>query len=575
MSLENLGALTEAKLKTYQLQKPTSKLLHRTCQWNHTSVKISWADVSPGQSALLSLEKILDPELQNLLIELHQTFNQKREQLLQARLERQNRYDQGQLPQYENTNSEAANGQWQVASLPKDLLCRRVEITGPVNDTKMVINMLSRNTEGHRADTAMLDFEDSMKPSWANVLNGLRNIIGVANGDLSFVASGTDGNKEKTYVLNAKDMAFPMVRVRGLHLYENNFLIDGKPIAAGLFDLASCLYHTGKVFLSKGMTPKYYVPKCEHYEEARWWHQLFSTIEKKLAMPHASTRCTFLIETLPAAFQMEEILYELKERIVALNVGRWDKIFSDIKVLKNHADRIAPDRSTITMDRPWMENYAKRLIKICHSRGAMAIGGMSAFTPGKQADVRKEQTTKVLTDKERENRLGHDGCWVSHPYFIGIAMGAFKNQNQLSMTLKEFDKYPDLLLQMTGPTTEKGLRTNLRVGLAYLRGWNRDIGCVAFDNLMEDLATLEISRAQTWQWWHHGVTLDNGKKVTSKLIADLLAEEALKIEQEMKETNDWNASESTDLQRAQNLALEIFTETTLSPFLSTASQKVY
>lgn len=505
-------------------------------------------------------QKILTPEFLKLVGNLHQELNLNRQELLKARDDRQKEYDQGRLPEYLDKNSEAVAGNWKVAAIPEELSCRRVEITGPVHSAKMVINMLSRNESGARADMAMLDFEDSMKPSLANVLDGYRNVIGAVSGTLSH--STTD----KTYKLNPQDMAYVMVRVRGLHLEETNLQYKGIPVAAGLLDLAACFFHTAKIYRSQGKTPKYYVPKCEHYLEARWWNNLFSAVERALDFPEGTLRATFLIETLPATFQIEEILYEIRNHAAGLNVGRWDKIFSDIKVLRNHKGRIMPDRGTINMTKPWMENYAKRVIKICHNRGAFAMGGMSAFTPGKTPELREEQTRKVIEDKKREASWGHDGCWVSHPYFIGVAMGAFERRNQLDITLPEFDKYSPILPEGTGPHTLSGLRTNIRVGIAYMHGWRKDIGCVAFDNLMEDLATLEISRAQIWQWLHHSINLDEGMKVTPELIEDVFKEECEKIIQEM------GHSEEEALKKASREAQEIYLKKELPEFLTMASE---
>ena len=510
-------------------------------------------------------KEIFTPDLLGLLTRLHREFEPERKILLQSRIERQKQYDAGKLPEFEDRNSEAVKGQWKIAPIPPELMCRRVEITGPVNSAKMVINMLNRTEEGARADMAMLDFEDSLKPSFQNILDGYKNVIGAVSGNLGFCMKADYGEKAKEYKLNPKDMAYVMVRARGLHLDESNIEIHGEPISAGLLDVAVCFLHTARIYLGQHKTPKFYIPKCEHYLEARWWNKLFTVLENELSLPLSTLRATFLIETLPATFQVEEILYELKDHAVGLNVGRWDKIFSDIKVLRNHKDRIMGDRSSINMTRPWMENYAKRVIKICHDRGAFAMGGMSAFTPGKSEMQREEQTRKVREDKQREAAWGHDGCWVSHPYFIGTAMSAFTFNNQLHIKQDNFDKYSDILPRGVGPYTMDGLRTNIRVGIAYMNGWNQDIGCVSFDNLMEDLATLEISRAQVWQWLHHGIQLDDGTKVTKELVSKLFDEEYKKIQSEMP---------SEGLLTAKNEAQELFMMDTLPEFLTTKSTKV-
>lgn len=512
-------------------------------------------------------EKIFSPGLTSLLSMLHHEFEPERQVLLKAREKRQQDYNRGGVPEFLDKSSEASSGNWQIAPLPPELLCRRVEITGPVNSAKMVINMLSRNESGARADMAMLDFEDSMKPSFRNVLDGYQNVISAVRGDLIHSTQG------KTYQLNPDDMAYVMVRCRGLHLDESNVKVKGEKVSAGLLDLAVCFFHTAQLYRDQNKTPKYYIPKCENHLEARWWNRLFSSLEKFMDFPEGTIRATFLIETLPAAFQVEEILYEIKDHAAGLNVGRWDKIFSDIKVLRYHKDRILADRASLTMTKTWMENYAKRVIKICHDRGAIAMGGMSAFTPGKSEALREEQTRKVLEDKKREAEWGHDGCWVSHPYFIGIAMEAFVSQNQMHKKLPEFDKYSNLLPQGGGPYTLQGLRTNVRVGIAYLHGWRQEIGCVAFDNLMEDLATLEISRAQTWQWLHHGIELKEGEKVSKDLIKKVFEEELYKIEKEWSEQGV-EKNQIMKLRSAHDEALALYLRDDLTEFLSLSSEEV-
>ncbi|MFZ4714571.1 MAG: malate synthase [Bacteriovoracaceae bacterium] len=507
-------------------------------------------------------------ELQNLLLKLHTDFNPRRLDLLKEREIRQSKYDSGSVPEFLDKSSIAVTTAWKVHPIPQDLLCRRVEITGPVNSAKMVINMLSRNESGARADMAMLDFEDSMMPSWTNILDGFKNVIGAVSGNLSYVQPATSTKPEKTYRLDANDMAAVMVRVRGLHLNEENVQIQNTPISGGLFDLVTCFYHTAKIYLAQKKTPKFYVPKCEHYLEARWWNDLFTALEKSMNLPVPTLRATFLIETLPATYQVEEILYELKEHAVGLNVGRWDKIFSDIKVLKNHSDKVLADRASITMACSWMENYAKRVVKICHSHGAFGMGGMSAFTPGKTENERNAQTERVIADKKREWDWGHDGCWVSHPYFIGIAVEAFKKENQLNILLNDFDKYSSILPQAEGPKTINGLCTNLRVGIAYMQGWNAEIGCVSWDGLMEDLATLEISRAQVWQWLHHKVKLDDGTIVTEELVKKNFESELQKILKEV------HISEHESFIKAHDQASKIFTLKNLPNFLGDALKQI-
>ncbi|MEJ2341563.1 MAG: hypothetical protein P8Y10_05105 [Gemmatimonadales bacterium] len=521
-------------------------------------------------------ERVLTPGAVSLIAGLHAALQEERQELLQARTVRQRRFDEGAVPEYlEGDAAERARGEWKVAPLPDDLLVRRVEITGPVSDAKMVINMLSRTAAGTRADAAMLDFEDSMKPSWPNVMQGVENLVGAAGGTLTFLKPAAGDQPEKLYALDADDMPLLMVRCRGLHLDESNLQVDGEPVSGGLMDLALSAFHTARVLLAQGKTPKYYVPKVEHYLEARWWNRLLTLLETELGLSIGTLRATFLIETLPAAFQMEEILYELRDHAAGLNVGRWDKIFSDIKVLKEHPNRVMADRGSISLNRPWMKNYAMRLIKICHRHGAFAMGGMAAFTPGSTQELREEQTRKVVEDKEFEFSLGHDGCWVSHPYFIGPALAAFPRENQLDI-VPDIDDRPELLPESTPPKTIDGLRKTVRVGIGYQKGWNQDIGCVAWDDLMEDLATLEISRAQTWQWLRHQVQLEDGRRVTPELVGEVFRDELEKIEGEIRAAMQRRpeADVQAEIDRYAAAAADaeaVFTEEEFRPFLCMSS----
>ncbi|MEJ2371023.1 MAG: hypothetical protein P8Y07_09275 [Gemmatimonadales bacterium] len=521
-------------------------------------------------------ERVLTPGAVSLIAGLHAALQEERQELLQARTVRQRRFDEGAVPEYlEGDAAERARGEWKVAPLPDDLLVRRVEITGPVSDAKMVINMLSRTAAGTRADAAMLDFEDSMKPSWPNVMQGVENLVGAAGGTLTFLKPAAGDQPEKLYALDADDMPLLMVRCRGLHLDESNLQVDGEPVSGGLMDLALSAFHTARVLLAQGKTPKYYVPKVEHYLEARWWNRLLTLLETELGLSIGTLRATFLIETLPAAFQMEEILYELRDHAAGLNVGRWDKIFSDIKVLKEHPNRVMADRGSISLNRPWMKNYAMRLIKICHRHDAFAMGGMAAFTPGSTQELREEQTRKVVEDKEFEFSLGHDGCWVSHPYFIGPALAAFPRENQLDI-VPDIDDRPELLPESTPPKTIDGLRKNVRVGIGYQKGWNQDIGCVAWDDLMEDLATLEISRAQTWQWLRHQVQLEDGRRVTPELVGEVFGDELEKIEGEIRAAMQRRpeADVQAEIDRYAAAAADaeaVFTEEEFRPFLCMSS----
>ncbi len=542
----------------------------------------AWLELRPGiairaAAATPAARRVLPDDALDLVARLHRELEPDRRRLLAERAERQRRWDAGEAPGYlDGPEAAAARGGWRVAEVPPDLRRRRVEITGPVNNAKMVINMLSRTADGHRADAAMLDFEDSMKPAWANVVDGVENVRDAARGALTFTQEDPAGGAPKVYRLDPEDMPILMVRCRGLHLDEANLAVDGEPVAAGLLDLALSAYHSAAALVERRRTPKYYVPKCEHYLEARWWNRLLIGIQRGLGLAPGTFRATFLIETLPAAFQMEEILHEIREHAAGLNVGRWDKIFSDIKVLKEHPHRVLADRATISLNRPWMRDYATRLIRVCHGRGAYAIGGMAAFTPGASPERRAEQTAKVVADKRLEAELGHDGCWVSHPYFIGPAMSAFEREHQLD-TMPGQPERPDLLPAGGGPRTLAGLRTNVRVGIAYLHGWRQDVGCIAWDDLMEDLATLEISRAQTWQWLRHGVALDDGGRAlpaTRELVSRIFDEELERILAEARAAPGGGASaeELAAWRGSADAAREIFTESTFRPFLAGSSE---
>jgi len=552
--------------------------------------RVDWLTVADGvainEHAWTDAAKDLFPtELLTIIADLHRSLEPRRRELLAVREDRQAAFDRGELPGFlpEDEHPEA-RGDWQVAPLPDDLLQRRVEITGPVNNAKMVINMLSRNDDGERADAAMLDFEDSMKPAWPNVLDGIHNVKHAADGSLTYSRPATNGRPAKKYTLDPEDMPLLMVRIRGLHLDESNVHVDGEPVSGALLDLAAVAYHTAKVLMEQGKTPKYYVPKVEHYLEARWFNELFVKVQDALDIPQKTFKATFLIETLPAAFQMEEILYEYRDHAAGLNGGRWDKIFSDIKVLREHDDRVLADRNWINIQRPWMEMYVKQLIRVCHKHGAFGMGGMAPQTPGKTETLREKQVAGVVADKEFEASIGHDGCWVSHPYFIGPAMRPFKEKldaegatNQLDV-LPDIPEQPDLLPEGgVGPKTLDGIRVNVRVSIGYMKGWNSDIGAVAWDNRMEDLATFEISRAQIWQWLRHEVVLDDGTAVTPDLIGRIFDEELEKIEAEAREffASYGEDAVETHVQRFRRAAVDaerIFREDKMRPFLACESE---
>lgn len=526
--------------------------------------------------------RILGPDAVRLVARLHRALEGRRQELLAARRVRQKAWDGGEVPGYLPPDEHPeARGGWRVAELPEDLLTRRVEITGPVSDPKMVINMLSRNDRGERADAAMLDFEDSLKPTWENVMRGMENLVGAVDGSLTYEKPGAD----KVYEIDPDDMPLLMVRIRGLHLDESNLRVDGAPVSGALLDLALAAHHTARELMERGRTPKYYVPKVEHYLEARWFDRLFVETQEALGIPRGTFRATFLIETLPAAFQMEEILYEFREHAAGLNGGRWDKIFSDIKVLKEHPDRVLADRNWIDIERPWMEMYVKQLIRVCHRHGAFGMGGMAPQTPGRTEEQRRRQVAGVVADKEFEAGIGHDGCWVSHPYFIGPAMEPFdevleaKGATHQLDVLPDIPDRPDLLPRAEGPKTLDGIRVNVRVSIGYIKGWLDGRGAVAWDDRMEDLATFEISRAQTWQWLHHAVALDDGTAVTPELVRRIFDEELGKIVDEARgffaeQGEDVVREQARRFREARDVAERIFTEEAFRPFLTCRSDRV-
>jgi malate synthase len=412
-----------------------------------------------------------------------------------------------------------------VAPAPPDLQDRRVEITGPV-DRKMIINALNSG-----AKVFMADFEDSNTPTWENTIQGQINLRDAVDGTITF--TNPDG---KEYALG-EELATLLVRPRGWHLIEKHVLVDGEPVSAGIFDLALYAFHNAKTLLAKGSGPYFYLPKLESHLEARLWNDIFLVIQEEIGIPRGSIRATVLIETILAAFEMDEILYELREHSAGLNCGRWDYIFSVIKKFRTRPDFVLADRALVTMTTHFMRSYSLLAIKTCHARDAHAIGGMAAQIPIKNdPEANEEALAKVRADKEREASDGHDGTWVAHPGLVPIAMEAFdavmtgpnqidRKREDVTITAKDL-----LTFVPEGPITEAGLRTNISVGVQYLGAWLNGIGCVPINNLMEDAATAEISRSQVWQWIHsaNGV-LDDGRKVDAELFRTMLAEELEKI----------------------------------------------
>lgn len=475
-------------------------------------------------------ELVLNEGALSLLDVLCSQFAAEVPKLLEMRKQKQALIDAGALPDFLPETRAIRDGEWQIRSIPEDLQDRRVEITGPV-DRKMIINALNANVK-----VFMADFEDSLAPSWPKVIQGQINLRDAVRGDIEYTAPETG----KHYALN-DDPAVLIARVRGLHLKEKHVTFNGEAIPGALFDFCLYFYHNYRQLLEKGSGPYFYIPKLESHVEARWWAKVFAFVEERFCLAPGTIKCTCLIETLPAVFEMEEILYELRSNIVALNCGRWDYIFSYIKTLKKHSDRILPDRQAVTMDKPFLSAYSRLLIKTCHKRGALAMGGMAAFIPAKDEAQNEAVLVKVRGDKELEARNGHDGTWVAHPGLADTAMGIFNEYigedhvNQLHIT-RDVDApilARDLLMPCDGERTESGMRLNIRIALQYVEAWIRGNGCVPIYGLMEDAATAEISRTSIWQWIQHEQKLSNGKLVTKELFKEMLVEELANVKLEV------------------------------------------
>ncbi len=471
-------------------------------------------DLTPDRSELLS------EEARSLLLELERRFGPRRRDLLAARVARQQTLDEGQRPDFLAETHAVREADWQVAPTPKDLLDRRVEITGPV-ERKMVINALNSGS-----NVFMADFEDSCAPSWENVIDGQINLRDAVARTIEYTHPVTD----KHYRL-VDDPAVLFVRPRGLHLEEQHVLVDDRPVSASLFDFALYLFHNHAELARRGTSPYLYLPKLESHLEARWWNEVFVAAQDLLDIPTGTIRATVLIETILAAFEMDEILYELREHSVGLNCGRWDYIFSFIKKFRTDPDFILPDRALVGMDQHFLRSYSELLIQTCHRRGAHAMGGMAAQIPIKGDDARNAAAiAKVRVDKEREARAGHDGTWVAHPGLVAVALEEFDavltGPNQLHVLREDVQvTAEDLLRVPEGPITEEGLRQNLRVGTLYVEAWLRGVGCVPLYDLMEDAATAEISRTQVWQWVRHAARLADGRHLTPFLVSRILDEE--------------------------------------------------
>ena len=463
---------------------------------------------------------VLTPEAVAFVVGLQRTFNEQRKELLEARVARQKRLDAGERPDFLKETKHIRESEWTVAPLPADLLDRRVEITGPV-DRKMIINALNSG-----AKVFMADFEDSTTPTWDNVIEGQLNLRDAVRRTITF----EDEKTGKSYKLNEKP-AVLFVRARGWHLEERHLIVDGEPMSGSLFDFGLYAFHNAKELLSRGSGAYFYLPKMESHLEARLWNDVFIKAEGELAIPAGSIKATVLIETILATFEMDEILWELKDHSAGLNCGRWDYIFSFIKKFAGDTSVLLPDRGQVTMTTHFMRSYSKLCIKTCHRRDVSAMGGMSAYIPIKSDPVANEKAlTQVRADKEREATDGHDGTWVAHPGLVPVALEVFNRvmpkPNQIDKQLPDYHvTAADLLQVPEGTITEAGVRQNVAVGLGYVEAWLRGIGCVPLFNLMEDAATAEISRAQLWQWVHHHAVMEDGLPVTVAVVDSEIADE--------------------------------------------------
>lgn len=471
---------------------------------------------------------VMSPAALDFAASLHREFNDRRLDLLAQRRIVQDKLDSGWTPDFLKETAPIRVADWSVAPPPADLRDRRVEITGPV-DRKMIINGLNSG-----ANVYMADFEDSTAPTWSNVVSGQLNLRDAVRRTISF----QDPERGKTYTLK-EDTAVLIVRPRGWHLDEAHMLVDGERMSASLFDFAIYLFNNAKTLIARGSGPYFYLPKIESYLEARLWADVIEFAEAKLGLSHASIRVTVLIETILAAFEMDEILFELKDYVVGLNCGRWDYIFSYIKKFKNRSDFVLPDRAQVTMESPSMRAYSELLIQTCHRRGAHAMGGMAAQIPIKGDEgANLAAINKVRADKEREVTAGHDGTWVAHPALVQTARDVFDanmpTPNQIFKAGASRDISSARILEVPqGTITEAGLRQNMRIGVLYIEAWLRGVGCVPLFNLMEDAATAEISRAQIWQWLRHRARMDSGGIIDDVLVHSLLADELVALRKQL------------------------------------------
>jgi malate synthase len=501
-------------------------------------------------------EEVLTPEALEFLAELEREFRPTRIALLKARQTRRASLREGRMLDFLAETEDVRRGQWSVAPVPADLQQRWVEITGPT-DRKMMINALNSGADGF-----MADFEDANAPTWHNMVSGQRNLRDAVTRTITH--RGSDG---RHYELGP-DPATLLVRPRGWHLAERHLLIDAEPISGALFDFGLFLFHCARPLIENGSGPYFYLPKMESHLEARLWNEVFGFAQAALGIPRGTTKATVLIETLPAAFEMDEMLYELREHSAGLNAGRWDYIFSSIKCFADRPEMVLPDRSEVTMTVPFMRAYTELLVATCHRRGAHAMGGMAALIPSRQDPEANERALAgVRADKEREVSQGYDGTWVAHPDLVPVAREVFESglkgaPNQLGRQRDDVQVTGDQLQDLAGTPgqiTEAGLRTNVSVGFQYVSFWLTGRGAAAINSLMEDAATAEISRTQIWQWVQHGSRLADGRQITVDLVRQILEEETAEIRQSVGE-EVWQAGRPAETR-------ELFDRVALSPEL--------
>lgn len=525
---------------------------------NTTTLHLAY-NVKLNGSFTPDYERVLHVDSLKFVKRLHENFNERRLELLKRRETVQEKLDNGWKPNFMTDTAHIRESEWEVANLPEDLLDRRVEITGPV-DRKMMINALNSG-----AKVFMADFEDSCSPNWENIVSGQLNLLDANTREISF----TNPETEKVYALN-DTLATLMVRPRGLHLEEAHLLIDGVPVSASIFDFGIYLFNNHKVLKQHGSGPYFYLPKLEHYLEARWWNDVIVFAQQYLGIPPQTIKATVLVETILASYQLHEILWELRDHSAGLNCGRWDYIFSFIKRFHHQGGYVFPDRDQVTMEVPFMKAYSDLVVKTCHKRRVHAMGGMAAQIPIKgDPEANEEAFAKVRQDKLREVTNGHDGTWVAHPGLVPVAKEIFdqfmKGAHQLNVMREDVLEDAQALIECPkGTITEAGVRKNINVGIQYLCAWLSGNGAAAINHLMEDAATAEISRTQLWQWLHNDVKTESGQSVDFEWYNTLRDEEVDKIKESTLVPEPWKRH----LKRAVQLFDELTNATELEEFLT-------